>query len=171
MPEAMRKRRDADNAEATIDTPHLIIGILERIDCTPTIDDDGAILINYEDEDFQIFINDQFVRIWDPAWTAIKDDNPNLPLLQEAVNKANFSFGATVVMSEPLADGLIYLSSRRDIMLNPADPNKDNFFISVLDSFFDTRKNVADFYVSLPVSLTRPRRRRTIEMTKRLNLN
>lgn len=83
-----------------------------------------------------------YARVWDPMWTGVKADDPDLPKIREAVNAANFSFGPTVVMTAPDEDGDIGLHSRRDIMLHPVCPDNAPFVKAVLDSFFDAKDNV-----------------------------
>lgn len=132
--------------EYAIDTIGLMFTTLSNIGCQPVRNDDGTLSVAYQGENFHMVFSGRYVRVWDPLWASFRSDDPDMPNIRAAVNSANFGFGPTVVLSQPDADGVIDVHSRRDIMLHPACPDNDLFVRAVLDSFFDTKKHVRDSF-------------------------
>lgn len=124
------------------DTRGLMINTLNQIGCQPIANEDGTLSVQYQGENFVMEFGGMYARIWDPMWSEINADDPDMPKIREAVNAANFNFGATVVLTAPNDEGVIGFHSRRDIMLHPACPDKEIFVKAVLDSFFDTKEHV-----------------------------
>ena len=124
------------------DTLGLMYNTLSALGCQPTKNDDGTLSVSYQGENFHMEFGGMYARVWDPMWSGIKADDPELPKVREAVNAANFNFGPTVVMTAPDDEGVIGFHSRRDIMLHPACPDNVPFVKAVLDSFFDAKENV-----------------------------
>ena len=130
------------------DTTQLIIETLKGIGCQPDIGKDGAISVAYQGENFIMQPNGKYVRIWDPSWSSIRVDDPNLPMLKEAVNEANYSFGPTILLGTP-DDEMVCLHSRLDIILLPELPNIGAYVGAMLDSFFQAKENVRDKFQEL----------------------
>lgn len=124
------------------DTIGLMFNTLSTLGCQPTKNDDKTISVSYQGENFHMEFGGMYCRVWDPMWSGIKADDPDLPKVREAVNAANFNFGPTVVMTAPNDEGVIGFHSRRDIMLHPACPDNVPFVKAVLDSFFEAKENV-----------------------------
>lgn len=124
------------------DTLGLMYNTLNNLGCQPTLNEDGSLSVQYQGENFHMEFGGMYARVWDPMWSAIKADDPQLSNVKEAVNAANFNFGPTIVLSRPDKDGLIGFSSRRDIMLHPACPDNEPFVKSVLDSFFTAKEEL-----------------------------
>lgn len=124
------------------DTIGLMAQTLTALGCQPTKNDDETISVSYQGENFHMEFGGMYCRVWDPMWSGIKADDPDLPKVREAVNAANFNFGPTVVMTAPNDEGVIGFHSRRDIMLHPACPDNVPFVKAVLDSFFEAKENV-----------------------------
>lgn len=124
------------------DTIGLMFNTLSTLGCQPTKNDDETISVSYQGENFHMEFGGMYCRVWDPMWSGIKADDPDLPKVREAVNAANFNFGPTVVMTAPNDEGVIGFHSRRDIMLHPACPDNVPFVKAVLDSFFEAKENV-----------------------------
>lgn len=124
------------------DTLGLMFDILNQLGCQPHSNEDGSLSVQYQGENFRMEFGGMYARVWDPMWSGVKADDPELPKVREAVNAANFSFGPTVVFTEPNEDGIIGIHSRRDIMLHPACPDNVHFVKEVLGSFFDIKQQV-----------------------------
>lgn len=124
------------------DTIGLMFNTLITLGCQPAKNGDGTISVSYQGENFHMEFGGMYCRVWDPMWSGIKADDPDLPKVREAVNAANFNFGPTVVMTDPNDEGVIGFHSRRDIMLHPACPDNVPFVKAVLDSFFEAKENV-----------------------------
>lgn len=137
----MRSHDDARPGQAMPDTLGLMLNTLRAIGCQPTKDSDDSLNVCYQGENFHIECGGMYCRIWDPMWSGMKADDPQMHIVREAVNSANFSFGPTVVMTAPDNNGIVGLHSRRDIMLHPACPDNTDYVKAVLDSFFATKEN------------------------------
>ena len=131
------------------DTLGLMFTTLSNLGCQPAKNDDGTLSVSYQGEIFHMEFGGMYCRVWDPMWSGIKADDPDLPQVREAVNDANFNFGPTVVLTSPNDEGVIGFHSRRDIMLHPACPDNVPFVKAVLDSFFDAKEHVRQSYQQL----------------------
>lgn len=134
-----REMRNNDNEPNTLG---LMLNILDELGCQPRANEDGTLSVQYQGEKFFMEFGGMYACIWDPMWAGIKLDDPDLPKIREAVNATNFNFGPTVAMTKPDEEGVIWLYSRRDIMLHPTCPDNVPFVKGVLDSFFDTKEKV-----------------------------
>ena len=148
---------EAPNSETEHKTPNtcaLMYNTLCNLGCQPKLNDDGILTVQYQGENFNMEFGGRYVRVWDPMWSGVKADDPELSKIREAVNLANFNFGPTVVMTAPDEQGVIGLHSRRDIMLHPACPDNEPFVKAVLDSFFDAKEQVRSNYQQINVKQT-----------------
>ena len=116
--------------------------ILKEIGCKTKEESDGTLYALYKGETFQMMFRKTYAQIWDPTWSSIEADDPELPKIREAINRANFSSGPTVVMTPPDEKGVINLHSRLDIMLHPACPDNAIFVQAALESFFSIKDRV-----------------------------
>lgn len=132
----------SENDTPKLDTLGLMLNTLNQLGCQPTANEDGTISVQYQGENFHMEFGGMYARVWDPMWSGVKADDPDMPKIREAVNAANFNFGPTVVLTAPNDDGVIGFHSRRDIMLHPACPDNVPFVKAVLDSFFDAKEQV-----------------------------
>lgn len=129
-----------------VDAESIMIKCLKKIGYQPTKNEDGTLSVLYQGEFFRIEFGEMYARIWDLMWANIKADDPDMPKIREAVNVANYDFGATVLLTAPDDKGLIGFHSRRDIMLHPACPDNVQYVKGVLDSFFKTKERVHSHY-------------------------
>lgn len=137
------------NPEADItkpDTLGLMFNTLSQLGCQPTANEDGTLSVQYQGENFHVEFGGMYARVWDPMWASVKADDPDMHIIREAVNAANFNFGPTVVLTAPNDEGIISFHSRRDIMLHPACPDNVPFVKAVLDSFFDAKEQVRNSF-------------------------
>lgn len=129
-------------SKVDVEAKEIAIKCLTELGCQPEIHKDGSVGVSYQGENFHLEFGGRYARIWDPMWAGIKEDDPDLPKIKEAINATNFNFGSTVVTTAPDEDGDIGLHSRRDIMLHPSCPDNVLYIKAVLDSFFDTKEHV-----------------------------
>lgn len=134
-------------AEEPLDTMSLTLKTLCDIGCQPKVLENGSLEVMYQGEAFIIECGGPYARIWDPDWLHIKEDDPKLPLLREAINAANFKFGPTVVMTRPNDEGYHIVHSRFDIVMHPALPAIDAYLRSILNFFFETKEEIRKRYV------------------------
>lgn len=124
--------------------------VLRSMGCQPENLDDGVLAVAYQGEAFQIVPNMAYFRIWDASWTSVEANDPDLPKIREAVNRANCSFGPTVVMDNPDENGTIALHSRWDILFHPALGDENGAYMrSVFSAFFNIKEEVRRCYQSL----------------------
>ena len=124
------------------DTLGLIHSILTEIGCQPKRDDENTLQVLYQGENFVIKTGGPYAQIWDPGWGSISIKDPNLEQMKLATNMTNFDFGPTIVWTAPNDEGIITLHSKRDIVLFPTFPHKNDYVKSVLDSFFEKKENM-----------------------------
>ena len=122
----------------------LMRSILKEIGCRIHEESDGTLYALYKGETFQMMFRKTYAQIWDPTWSSIEADDLELPKIREAINRANFSSGPTVVMTPPDEKGVINLHSRLDIMLHPACPDNAIFVQAALESCFSIKDRVRD---------------------------
>lgn len=154
------KSEQEEQAGVMPDTLGLMFNTLNQLGCQPTAIDDSTLSVQYQGENFVMQFGGMYATVWNPRWTGIKVDDPNLPNLRDAVNAANFYFGPTVVITDPDDEGIISLHSRRDIMLHPACPDNVPFVKAVLDSFFETKENVRNNFQQINIQQTENQKNR-----------
>lgn len=118
----------------------VIFDILAKMGCQPerkVIDDKEAIIASYQGANFDFRFNGNWVTVYQPYWTWAHKDDPNLPLLREAINQANYLEGPTIVWTPPFSDGRIHLHSVFQFYLNPDFADNEAMLIGILCSFFD----------------------------------
>ena len=116
--------------------------LLTDMACNPKIDEHDNLGFSYQGENFLIIFNGPFIRIWDLSWHSIKSTDDSYPLLRDAVNYANFSFGPSIVLHSPDEDGSIILSSCIDIPLIRKESYIRGYLESILDSFFGLKQSL-----------------------------
>ena len=122
---------------------------LLAIGCQPELKESGEVDLKYQGENFVVIFGGVEVRIWDPGWSQIRSDDPDLPQVREAVNKANFSYGTTVVMTAPDNEGTIWFHTRRDFLFHETFPDNEGFLKNILDSFFRAKEEVRSNFVEM----------------------
>lgn len=122
------------------ETVALMSSALTGLGCQPTDHGDKTIAVQYQGENFLIECFGRFARIWDPQWSGIMANDPNLPNLRDAINKTNYQFGPTILLGDPNEDGMIGIHSRYDIMIHPSFPDQSQYLQAVFNSFFDIKK-------------------------------
>jgi|GEM_PF-3297550 putative transmembrane protein len=116
----------------------LLLKTLKELGCQPE-DEEERIYLKYQGVNFSIIQNHKFIRIWDLPYSETNLLDINLPIIVEAMGKANSGFGPTVVMTEADEKGYRHLASRMDILFIPEIPNPKNYLTLIFDSFFKTR--------------------------------
>lgn len=134
--------------ELTQETRSIVMDSLRQIGCQPELNPDKSVDVQYQGENFVMLVRGRYVRIWDLFWSYMNENDPDLPKAKEAINDANYNFGATVVVSDP-EDGKVAFHSRCDIMLHPSCDDNADFLRATLDSFFNTKDNVKRHYAAI----------------------
>ena len=123
---------------------------LEKIGCQPEVEKDGVINFAYQGEHFVADCNGLWAHIWDPAWSALKADDPNLDNALHAVNSANVKIFPTIVVCADEENNILF-HSRAGIMLHPSLPQKEEYVKSVLGTFFQAKEAVRAEYQNIGI--------------------
>ncbi len=123
---------------------------LVALRCQPELDGEDGLTVEYQGETFNMRFWGRFVSIWDLGWLYVREDEPDLPLLRQAMNVTNFRQGLpSVMLYDPNEEGQVCFCSRRDILL-PADyPDSEEYVRSMLLSFFRAKEYFKDEIRSL----------------------
>ena len=121
-------------------TLELMTSILKDIGCQPKRDG-NELLVSYQGENFIVRTGGYYAQIWDPSWGRINLKDPNLEKMKEAGNISNFEFGPTILWTSPDEEGWINLHSKREFVVFPHIPNRNDYIRAILDSFFE-KKNM-----------------------------
>lgn len=141
------KKEEMSNEAKTADTVreetcNLMVNALNSLGCQPEVLDGKSLNVSYQGENFHMEFGGSFVQVWDPGWSAIQADDPELANVKDAVNAANFGFGPTVVMTAPDENGVIYLHSRYGMLMQDGIRDIERYVQSSLDMFFRTKQEV-----------------------------
>lgn len=126
------------------DTLGLIKQTLKNMGCQPEIDEEENVIVKYQGETFQMIVGGVFVLVWDTFWFSVQSDHSDMPIIREAINDTNFSFGPTLVISAPDKEGNVHIHSRRDFLFHPAIPDITDYLQSMLNSFFEVKQRFQD---------------------------
>lgn len=138
-------------------TQQLMLSTLTQIGCQPTVNEDDTVAVTYQGEHFYIEFGGHYAQIWDLGWARVNENDPELPKIREAVNHTNFSFGPTVVLTNPDDTGTMYFHSRLGIPLYPDIPEIGNFLRSNLDLFFRAKESVRQNFQQIAIEQQKAR--------------
>lgn len=116
--------------------------VLENIGCRPQISEDNQLNVAFQGENFLINVNEKWINVLDPQWTAIDEHSPMLPALKEIINRVNFEVGPTVLFCAPNEEGKIAVMSRYDLPFVKEIPNKEDYITFILESFFAKKQRI-----------------------------
>lgn len=133
------------------ETCNLMVNALSRLGCQPEVLDDKSLNVSYQGENFHMEFGGSFVQVWDPAWSTIKADDPELANVKEAVNATNFGFGPTVVMTAPDENGIIYFHTRYGMLMQDGIRDIEGYVQHSLNMFFGTKQEVTQNFHRLRV--------------------
>lgn len=158
--EKVKEEKKQREEEVIATTRNIMKTSLESIGCQPATSPDGSMQVMYQGERFHIEFGGRYARIWDPAWSSVKKDDPELYTVKEAVNWINFDFGPTVVMTNPSPEGIIVFHSQQVVMLHPECPENTEYIQQTLNSFFDTHNDLRERFHALTNAQTEARANR-----------
>lgn len=124
------------------DTLGLMESILSELGCQPKKDEENALHVAYQGENFVIKTGGPYAQIWDPGWASINVNDPNFENMKVAANIANFDFGPTILYTSPNEEGLVWLHTKQDILVCSEIPDRNEYMRSVLNSFFEKKENM-----------------------------
>ena len=142
----LSSKTDGDESDNNAPTTLCIVcNSLKKMGCQSEMNGENSLSVSYQGETFQFDFGEspsRYTRIWDPWWAQIKNDDPQLELIKEAINAANYNFGPTILMTDADENNVISLHSKYDIMVHPACEDNDQYIKSVLNSFFPLKDAV-----------------------------
>ena len=133
------------------ETCNLMVNALSRLGCQPEVLNDKSLNVSYQGENFHMEFGGSFVQVWDPAWSTIKADDPELANVKEAVNATNFGFGPTVIMTAPDENGIIYFHTRYGMLMQDGIRDIEGYVQHSLNMFFGTKQEVTQNFQRLRV--------------------
>ena len=149
-------KEEMSNEEKTAEmareeTCNLMVNALNNLGCQPEVLDDKSLNVSYQGENFHMEFGGSLVQVWDPAWSTIKADDPELANLKEAVNATNFGFGPTVVMTAPDENGIIYFHTRYGMLMQDGIRDIEGYVQHSLNMFFGIKQEVTQNFQRLRV--------------------
>ena len=149
--------------EAKLETQKLMVDTLTQIGCQPTVNEDTSVSVTYQGEHFNMVFGGPYVQIWDCSWASINVNDPQHPMVCEAMNIVNHEYGPTVVTTKPDDNGFKYLHSRQDLLLIKGIPEIGDYVRSNLDLFFRKKEDVRRWCQNLTLERQKePEKRRPV---------
>lgn len=134
------ENKENQEANATAKMIELLHRVLRSIGCQPVDVDHETIETKYQGEQFLFSVNKTDVRICDPYWGSVKEDDPSLHLFYQAINLTNTECSPTVFLSAPDENGLMYTHSRWDLKLYPECPDNEAFIRDALNTILEVKQ-------------------------------
>lgn len=149
--EMMQESQPTDVAasDKVIATGNLLFDTLVAMGCQPERDGDRRINVKYQGENFVFDIGGYHVRVWDARWASSNVNDPDLAILREAVNYANFQFGSIILLSSPEENGDIDILSRHDFLIHPSFPENVDYLTYILNNFFEGKETLRKEFLKL----------------------
>lgn len=113
---------------------------LRKLNCSPIESkENDDIFFKFQGENFCVRQNKGFIRIWDLPFAEINTLDTSMPMILEAINSVNSSFGPTIIMNPPNEDGVREIMSRMDSVFLPMLKEPDQYLSTLLHMFFDLK--------------------------------
>lgn len=121
-------------------TRNIMIDVLTRLGCQPVALESGEVKVSYQGEYFMIHFGGPYAQIWDLAWTSVRVDDPELDNVKEAINSVNYSFGPTIIFTNPDREGNILIHTRTDLLIIPDMSDIEEYVREMFDLFFKKKE-------------------------------
>lgn len=128
--------------QEVINTKTLMLKALHELGCQPEEFEDDTVGVVFQGENFRIDFWEMYAVIWDLGWSHVNINDLNLPKVREAINRANFQIGPTIVMGDAEDDGNRIIHSRYNIPLHPGIPNLTDYIAQSFNMFFNAKQRV-----------------------------
>lgn len=126
----------------TLTTIAIVDGIVSDMGCKTEMSDNGMLVFQYQGETFNLEFNGYNVRFWNPSWSFISANDPNMHKVIMAANLANVRQCPTIVYTEPNEENNIIFHSRRDMVIIPNFEGNRVYVEAVLNSFFQAHQEM-----------------------------
>lgn len=144
--EGSEEEAEQEREMASAETRQVMTEMLDHIGSQYKDGHEGELIVKYQGETFVMSFGGRLVRIWDYGWHSIGVNDPNLPVLRQAINNCNFHTGNSMVLGMDPDHKNLWVHTVDTIMLHPSCPDNEDYVKSVLDNFFSTKHHLARLY-------------------------
>lgn len=126
-----------------------ILQVLRAIGCQPESQEDGNITVQFQGETFLLRPNGPyFVDIYDLAWSCVQTDDPELPLLKEALIETQWGCPFKFLLRDG-SDNAIEISTSYLMWLHPGNDENKEYMRTVLRLFFLCKDRLHDTFLQM----------------------
>ena len=137
--------------------------ILKKFGCQPIQVEDHSFYVMYQGETFQFFVKGYIVNIYDLPWSNFNINNPKAPMIEAAINNANFTTIPMLLMTEPDENGEVDILSRYQTVIHPSCTVNVKYITYILNCFFLAKQEFREKYLdSLEYQQQQPQNRRPV---------
>lgn len=132
------------------DTVNLVYEVLRKIGCEPAeekqIGDEYYVYFNYQGETFLIIAkrDTKWINVYDLWWYSISShrDIEEFSILRKLINEENKNGSYIVFYTINNENEQIDVHTKKNVLFIPQIPDIDQYLISVLQYFFETKRNI-----------------------------
>ena len=127
-----------------------IIQTLKEMNCNPNEineneDGNDAIIFNFQDQDFIIYVNGSpIVRIYCTWWAKLNLNDVNIPILKEAINEYNLYHCITTVYTVDKENNLIGVHCKHALNFQEVNGDYEDMLRAYLSFFFSTQRELRE---------------------------
>ena len=132
------------------DTVNLVYEVLRKIGCEPAeekqIGDEYYVYFNYQGETFLIIAkrDTKWINVYDLWWYSLSSykDIEEFSILRKLINEENKNGSYIVFYTINDENEQIDVHTKKNVLFIPQIPDIDQYLISVLQYFFETKRNI-----------------------------
>ena len=132
------------------DTVNLVYEVLRKIGCEPAeekqIGDEYYVYFNYQGETFLIIAKSdtKWINVYDLWWYSLSSykDIEEFSILRKLINEENKNGSYIVFYTINNENEQIDVHTKKNVLFIPQIPDIDQYLISVLQYFFETKRNI-----------------------------
>ena len=132
------------------DTVNLVYEVLRKIGCEPAeekqIGDEYYVYFNYQGETFLIIAkrDTKWINVYDLWWYSLSSykDIEEFSILRKLINEENKNGSYIVFYTINNENEQIDVHTKKNVLFIPQIPDIDQYLISVLQYFFETKRNI-----------------------------
>ena len=132
------------------DTVNLVYEVLRKIDCEPAeekqIGDEYYVYFNYQGETFLIIAkrDTKWINVYDLWWYSLSSYKviEEFSILRKLINEENKNGSYIVFYTINNENEQIDVHTKKNVLFIPQIPDIDQYLISVLQYFFETKRNI-----------------------------
>ena len=132
------------------DTVNLVYEVLRKIGCEPAeekqIGDEYYVYFNYQGETFLVIAKSdtKWINVYDLWWYSLSSykDIEEFSILRKLINEENKNGSYIVFYTINNENEQIDVHTKKNVLFIPQIPDIDQYLISVLQYFFETKRNI-----------------------------